>query len=108
LKQDGSWAWPPMVFDNPVSKVRTMLDAMREVHALPEFECFDVGIVRSVALYVQNGMTESAEYNFVMGVASGMPVDSDLLALLLRYTLPEAAWQATLIGRAEVWPVHQR
>lgn len=108
LKQDGNWAWPPMVFDNPVEKVRTMLDAMREVNALPEFECFDVGIVRSVALYVQNGMTNTAEYNFVMGVASGMPVDADLLELLLRYKLPQSPWQATLIGREEVWPVHQR
>jgi uncharacterized protein (DUF849 family) len=108
LKQDGNWAWPPMVFDNPVDKVRTMLNAMREVKALPEFECFDVGIVRSVALYVQNGMADTAEYNFVMGVASGMPVDADLLELLLRYKLPQSAWQATLIGREEVWPVHQR
>ncbi len=45
--------------------------------------------------------------NFVMGVASGMPVDADLLALLLRWITPGALWQTTLIGRAEIWPVHQ-
>ena len=39
---------------------------------------------------------------------SGMPVDADLLALLLRWTAPGARWQTTLIGRAEIWPVHQR
>jgi uncharacterized protein (DUF849 family) len=43
-----------------------------------------------------------------MGVASGMPCDADLLALLPRWIEPGAAWQATLIGRAEVWPLHQR
>jgi len=108
LKADGSWAWPPMVFDNPVEKVKAMLDVMRETDTRPEFECFDVGIARSVALYVQNGMTDSAQYNYVMGVASGMPVDAELLAWLLKYKLKEAGWQTTLIGREEIWPVHQR
>jgi 3-keto-5-aminohexanoate cleavage enzyme len=108
LKADGSWAWPPMVFDNPVEKVEGMLAAMRETHSRPEFECFDVGIVRSVGLYLGAKLADSAQYNFVMGVASGMPVDADLLELLLRYREPGALWQTTLIGRAEIWPVHQR
>jgi uncharacterized protein (DUF849 family) len=108
LKQDGSWAWPPLVFDNPVSKVKAMLDVMAETSSLPEFECFDVGIARSVELYIQNGMTRSAQYNYVMGVASGMPVDAELLAWLLRIKPDGAHWQATLIGREEIWPVHQR
>jgi 3-keto-5-aminohexanoate cleavage enzyme len=108
LKQDGSWAWPPLVFDNPVSKVKAMLDVMAETGSLPEFECFDVGIARSVELYIQNGMTRSAQFNYVMGVASGMPVDAELLAWLLRIKPPGAHWQATLIGREEIWPVHQR
>ena len=43
-----------------------------------------------------------------MGVASGMPVDADLLQLLLRWIVPGSPWQATLIGRAEIWPLHQR
>jgi len=108
LKADGSWAWPPMLFDNPVEKVKAYLDVMAETGARPEFECFDTGIVRSVGMYVGNGMAKSAQYNFVMGVASGMPVDGDLLDLVLRYRLDGAKWQATLIGREEIWPVHQR
>jgi uncharacterized protein (DUF849 family) len=112
LKDDGRWAWPPMVFDNPVAKVQQFLDVMAECGTHPEFECFDVGIVRSVGLYVKSGMVPRSmgrpEYNFVMGVASGMPCDADLLALLPRWLAPDAVWQATLIGRAEIWPVHQR
>jgi 3-keto-5-aminohexanoate cleavage enzyme len=108
LRADGQWAWPPLLFDNPVSKVKAFLDAMAESGSLPEFECFDVGIVRSVGLYVENGMAKTAQYNFVMGVASGMPVDAELLPLLLKYKRAHSHWQTTLIGRTEIWPVHQR
>jgi len=112
LRADGRWAWPPMVFDNPVAKVQQFLDVMEEVGAHPEFECFDVGIVRSVDMFVRAGMLKPGmgrtELNFVMGVASGMPCDADLLALLPRWLPEGATWQTTLIGREEIWPVHQR
>ena len=109
IKDNGEWAWPPMVFDNPVAKVKQYLDVMAATGTHPEFECFDVGIVRSVAMYLKAGMfTGVPEVNFVMGVASGMPCDVDLLALLPRYAPPGAVWQTTLIGRAEIWPVHQK
>ena len=109
IKDDGQWAWPPMVFDNPVAKIQAMLDVMAETGTHPEFECFDVGIVRSVAMYLKAGMIKGLpELNFVMGVASGMPCDIDLLGLLPRWLPAGAVWQATLIGRGEIWPVHQR
>jgi uncharacterized protein (DUF849 family) len=112
IKDDGQWAWPPMVFDNPVAKVQQFLDVMEECSVHPEFECFDVGIVRSVGMFLKAGMLQPgmgrAEYNLVMGVASGMPCDADLLALLLRWMAPDSVWQSTLIGRAEIWPVHQK
>jgi 3-keto-5-aminohexanoate cleavage enzyme len=109
IRDNGEWAWPPMVFDNPVSKVQQYLDVMRETGTHPEFECFDVGIVRTVGMYLKAGMFQGVpEYNFVMGVASGMPCDAELLTLLPRYTAPGAVWQTTLIGRSEIWPVHQK
>lgn len=108
LRSNGDWAWPPMMFDNPVEKVQAMVDAMNDVGAHPEFECFDVGIVRCVNMYIENGMAPAAHYNFVMGVASGMPVDARLLELLLDYKREGDPWQTTLIGREEIWPVHQR
>ena len=112
LRSDGRWAWPPMVFDNPVAKVQQFLDAMEAAGAHPEFECFDVGIVRSVGMFLKAGMLKASmgtpEYNLVMGVASGMPCDADLLALLPRWIAPGAVWQATLIGREEIWPVHRK
>ena len=108
VRKDGNWAWPPMTFQNPVDKIQEMLDAMSETNTRPEFECFDVGIVRSVGLYADAGMCTDPHYNFVMGVASGMPTDADLLELLLKYRKPNTTWELTAIGRAEIWDVHQR
>jgi 3-keto-5-aminohexanoate cleavage enzyme len=106
---DGTWAWNPMVFDNPVEKVQAFLDVMKEVGALPELECFDLGIVRSVALYVETGMLgPHPDYNLVMGVASGMPADPGLLPYLLQHILPGSPWQVTAIGRQEIWPLHRK
>jgi uncharacterized protein (DUF849 family) len=109
VKSSGGWAWPPMLFDNPVEKVRKFLDVMKETGALPEFECFDVGIVRCVEMYVRAGLYSGhLDYNFVMGVESGMPADPQLLPIL-QGLLPEAAtWQVTAIGRANIWPLHRR
>lgn len=107
-RKNGDWAWPPMVFFNDVEKISKMLSAMKKHNTLPEMECFDVGIVRSIEMFVQNGLTDDPHYNFVMGVASGMPADVDLLELLLKYKMEKSHWQATVIGREEVWKVHQR
>lgn len=107
-RSDGSWAWPPLVFDNPVAKVKAFLDVMNEVGARPEFECFDTGILRSVGLFVENKMAEHPHCNFVMGVASGMAADPELLPLLRKWLPPGASWEVTAIGRADVWPLHQR
>jgi 3-keto-5-aminohexanoate cleavage enzyme len=109
VKADNSWAWPPMMFDNAVEKVKDYLDVMNAVGTIPEFECFDVGIVRCVGMYHQVGMYKGPlEYNFVMGVASGMPSDPDLLPILIKLKRPEAHFQVTAIGREEIWPLHQR
>lgn len=107
-RSDGSWAWKPMLFENPVEKIEELLAVMAETGTRPEFECFDLGIVRSVGMFRQTGMVEKADINLVMGVASGMPCDAELLPLLKRYMAPDTRWQATLIGRQEIWPVHRR
>ena len=103
----GRWAWPPMLFDNPVDKIAAFLAAMRESGSRPEFECFDTGIARSVGLFAETGMFSGLpKYNFVMGVASGMAADPDLLPILVKHALPGARWSVTAIGREEIWPVH--
>jgi 3-keto-5-aminohexanoate cleavage enzyme len=108
-RSDGSWAWPPHIFDNAADKVKAFLDVMAETRTQPEFECFDIGIVRCVGMYARNGMFKGRpKYNFVMGVESGMPADPDLLPILKKQTVADAPWQVTAIGRAEIWPLHRR
>jgi uncharacterized protein (DUF849 family) len=106
---DGSWAWPPRLFDNPVEKVKAYLDVMAKTGTRPEFECFDTGIVRCVEMYVRNGMYAGRpQYNFVMGVESGMPADPDLLAILRKLLIEDSIWQVTAVGRADIWALHRR
>ena len=109
VRSNGDWAWPPMLFDNPVEKVQKYLDVMNENGIIPECECFDVGILRSLSLYQKNGMlTPPYTVSFVQGVESGMPARADLLPILIDEKPDGAPWQSIVIGRDEVWPIHRR
>jgi len=107
-RSNGSWAWPPLLFDNPVDKVERMLEAMESSGVIPECECFDTGIVRSIAMFEKVGLLKPPIHvSLVMGVASGMPAKASWLPLLID-ELPEGAhWQSIVIGRQEVWEVHR-
>lgn len=108
-KKDGTWAWPPMLFDNPVPKVERFFKAMKALGVVPECECFDTGIVRSVGLYAEVGLlTGPIHVSFVMGVASGMPAKASWLPLLLEEMPRGAHWQSIVIGREDVWAVHRK
>ncbi len=108
LRRDGSWAWPPVLFDNPVEKIQAFLEVMRNNLIVPEFECFDTGIVRSVGLFQKRGMFEApAHVSLVMGVASGMPANPQWLPLLVSELPPGAHFQVIAIGRQEVWELHR-
>jgi 3-keto-5-aminohexanoate cleavage enzyme len=109
LRSDGRWAWPPLVFDNPVGKIEKFLEAMTRLGIVPECECFDTGIVRSVGLFVQAGLLRPGPHvSLVMGVASGMPAKASWLPLLVEEMPAGAHWQTIAIGRQEVWSVHRR
>ena len=111
IRKDGNWAWPPALFDNPVEKVKGFLDVMTANDIVPEFECFDTGIVRSVALYKKNAMFKGDPHlSFVMGVDSGMPASPDLLPILKKELGENAHWQviATGPGRDKIWQLHRR
>ena len=109
LTNDGEWAWPPFLFDNPVDKIQKYIDVMYKHNIVPECECFDTGIVRSVALYEKRGMLKQPiNVSFVMGVASGQPADPDLLAIMVKYLTPGTRFQTIAVGRSEMWDVHRK
>ena len=108
LKSDGKWAWPPMLFDNPIAKIEAFLAHMYANGIVPECECFDTGIVRSVGLLQRAGLLRApAHVSFVMGVESGMPAKAEWLPLLLAELEPGTQWQTIGIGREEVWKLHR-
>jgi 3-keto-5-aminohexanoate cleavage enzyme len=107
-RRSGGWAWPPMLFDNGVAKIEAFLSTMDRLGITPECECFDTGIVRSLSMLKQVGLLKGDVHaSLVMGVASGMPAKSSWLPLLLEELPTGAHWQAIVIGRQEVWDVHQ-
>lgn len=108
VRSNGQWAWPPMLFDNPVEKIERFLNTMRDHGIVPECECFDTGIVRSIGMFRAAGLlSDPLHISLVMGVASGMPAKASWLPLLID-ELPEGAhWQTIVIGREEVWDVHR-
>jgi len=109
VTSEGSWAWPPVLFDNPVSKVQVMIEAMKTRNVIPECECFDTGIVRSIGMYQKVGLLEKPyQVSLVMGVASGMPAKPEWLPLLINELPPQTHWQVIAIGRKEVWPLLRR
>ncbi|MBI5478624.1 MAG: 3-keto-5-aminohexanoate cleavage protein, partial [Deltaproteobacteria bacterium] len=109
IKADGSWAWPPMLFDNPVEKIEAFEQAMKANGVVPECECFDTGILRSVMLFARKGMVPNPPHvSLVMGVESGMPNKGAWLPLLIEEMLPGTHWQVIGIGRQEVWALHRR
>ncbi len=61
IRSNGEWAWPPMVFDNPPSKVQDFLDVMGETGTLPEMECSTPASSARVAMYIANGMLARAQ-----------------------------------------------
>lgn len=108
-RSNGQWAWPPMIFDNSVEKIERFVAVMKAHNILPECECFDTGIVRSVSMFKQVGLLEDPiDVSVIMGVASGMPAKASWLPLIVE-ELPEgASWQVIGIGREEVWDVHRK
>ena len=107
-RRSGTWAWPPLLFDNPVEKIQGFVQVMDRLGITPECECFDTGIVRSIKMFQQVGLLgDHPHVSLVMGVASGMPAKAAWLPLLIDELPDDAAWQTIVIGRQEVWDVHR-
>lgn len=109
LRSNGEWAWPPLLFANPVEKIEAFVEKMRAWDIVPECECFDTGIVRSIKMFRDSGLiADPVHLSLVMGVQSGMPAKPSWLPLLLEEIPDGAQWQTIAIGRQEVWDLHRR
>ena len=72
----------------------------QELEIKPEVEVFDAGMMGAVEYYAKNGfLKEPVHYQFVLGVAGGMPGDSESLGYLLPKMIHGSTWSITGIGK---------
>ena len=83
---------------------------MDECGTHPEFECFDVGIVRSVGMYLKAGLFSGVpEVQLRDGRGQRHALRRRPAGAAAALDAPPApSGRRTLIGRAEIWPVHQK
>jgi uncharacterized protein (DUF849 family) len=98
------------VFANPFSEIVALLESMHELGIKPEYECFDLGHVGSLAPLVDMDLVRAPLHaDFVMGVLGGVPATARNLAAMAD-NLSEAwpgerhHWGVIGIGRAQ-WPM---
>ena len=92
-----------MIFPNPFSKIKRLLEAMNAAGVRPELECFDTGHTRSIEPLLDMGLlTGPLEFSFIIGVLGGLPPSVEALQLQAGLVPPGGHWQVIGIGR-EQW-----
>ena len=108
-RSNGDWAWPPMLFDNPVDKIQRYLDVMRDHDITPRMRVLRHGYYPLAEdVRGQRNARPRIPCHLVQGVASGMPAREDLLPILVDEAPDGAHWQSIVIGRDDVWPLHRK
>lgn len=100
----GSMNWAnSYVFLNSPEFLERLGEVTQELNIKPECEIFDAGMLGNVAYYVKKGKLKTpVHYQFVLGVAGGMPGTVESLAYLLP-KLPEGStWSITGIGKSHL------
>ena len=100
----GSMNWSnSYVFLNPPEFLERLGTVTQELQVKPECEVFDGGMLGNVKYYLSKGFLKApVHFQFVLGVAGGMPGNVESLAYLLP-KLPEGStWSITGIGKAHV------
>ena len=94
------------VFENPPGLVERFFLRMRERGVLPEFECFDSGMVDAALRLLERHDDPSAghhlHFDFVLGVPGGMRGSPEAVGFLASLMPPGATWSATGIGRTHL------
>jgi 3-keto-5-aminohexanoate cleavage enzyme len=107
--RDGTWAWPPMVFDNPgregagLSRRDGGPARCRNSNASTSASC-----AASACTARRACTTPTARIQLRHGRRLGHAGRSRPAADPAALDGARLPWQVTLIGRAEIWPLHQR
>ena len=104
-----NWGIPGGIFSNSPTFLTTLGNLYQERNIKPEFEVFDMGMIRAVGVYWKKGIVKAPlHFQLCLGVVGGLaatPADvQDMLAYIQRLqaegNLPkEVTWSAFGIGK---------
>lgn len=100
----GSMNWAnSYVFMNTPEFLEKLGKATQELQVKPECEVFDGGMLGNVQYYLKKGVLKAPiHFQFVLGVAGGMPGNVESLAYLLPKIPEGSTWSITGIGKSHV------
>lgn len=91
------------IFQNSPAFLERLGKLCQQENIKPECEVFDSGFMGNIRYYAEKGiLTTPVHYQFVLGVAGGMPGNINSLAHLLPQMLPGSTWSISGIGRAHM------
>lgn len=99
----GTVNFPTIIYENAPALVDHLAATMKEHRILPEIEIFDLSHLFAMRRLMDEGLIgDRPHVQFVMGIKNALPVDEqvlDLLLTVLRRLAPDATWTAAGIGR---------
>lgn len=97
-----NWAYSYLFLNTPAFLER-LGRLTQELDIKPEIEIFDAGMMGTVEHYLKTGVLKGpCHYQFVLGVAGGMPGNIDSLSYLLPKMVPGSTWSVTGIGKSHM------
>lgn len=99
----GTVNFPTIIYENAPALVDGLAAGMREHRILPEIEIFDLSHLFGMRRLMDEGLINDRPHvQFVMGIKNALPVDEqvlDMLLTVLKRVAPDATWTAAGIGR---------
>lgn len=87
------------VFMNPLSLITELSEEMAKRSILPEYECFDMGMVSTALRLVAKRDGAPGMMHLVLGVIGGAAPTPDMVSVFARMVPGGVPWMATAIGR---------
>ncbi len=90
----GTWT-----FVNEPPFLEEMAGRMQQFAVKPEIECFDMGMIYAGRRLAERGkLQEPLRFQFVMGVAGGIPPRPEYLIQMHAALPPDATWSVCALG----------
>jgi 3-keto-5-aminohexanoate cleavage enzyme len=91
------------VFSNPRPLIREIARRIAKLGAVPELECFDVGMIDEALLLAKEGLIQlPAHFDFVLGVPGAVGARVEVLDFM-RASIPEGCtWTVAAVGRHQL------